>query len=55
MKKTAKNTEVVDTFTSSRGVVVRVRGKHLDTGILARFLLGLPQVADNKTEEKTAQ
>ncbi|MBU8690578.1 hypothetical protein KM918_25100 [Priestia megaterium] len=58
MKKTAKNTEVVETFTSSTGVVVRVREKHLDTGILARFLIGLPQVADatvdNKTEKKTA-
>ncbi|MGG3193003.1 hypothetical protein [Priestia aryabhattai] len=53
MKNKAKNTKIVDTFNCSNGGVIRVRGKNLDTSIMARFFLGLPQVAQkNDTDNK---
>lgn len=50
---TDKQLDIVETFTASNGGTVEVVGKKLDTKVMARFLLGLPQV-NNSDTKKTA-
>ena len=52
-KQQTADKQIVETFTASNGGTVRVVGKKLDTKVMARFLLGLPQV-NNADTEKTA-
>ncbi|PGL29740.1 hypothetical protein CN930_28815 [Bacillus cereus] len=56
MKIKVQELPVVETFKCSNGGTIRVRGKKLDTTIMARFLLGLPQInnknADNNVNNK---
>ncbi|MDN4862879.1 hypothetical protein [Priestia megaterium] len=55
MKGTAKNTDkVVKVIQCRNGGKVEIMNNTINVETVARFFLGLPQVADNKTEEKTA-
>ncbi|MBT2254802.1 hypothetical protein [Priestia megaterium] len=56
MKGTSKETDkVVRVIQCRNGGKVKILNNDINIDLVARFFLGLPQIADNKTEEKTAQ